>query len=73
MAHSRPALTHRDPPYLTGKEREVLRLTDGRPMREIAAELGIGLRTVKQYSDSLRRKYGVKQRWELTQYRKDAQ
>jgi DNA-binding NarL/FixJ family response regulator len=57
-----------DNPRLTNRERDVLKLTDGRPMNQIAAALNISERSVKQYSDSLRRKYGVERRWQLIPY-----
>lgn len=56
---------------LTEGERKVLAATDGRPLRVIAAELGMSERNVKYYSDALRHKFNVAQRWELVEKRRE--
>lgn len=50
---------------LTDKEKQILALTDGRPMSEIAKMVGLSTSGVKFHSDSLRKKLGVKDRWML--------
>lgn len=56
---------------LSDKQRQVLALTDGRTIEEIAAELGWLPRTVKYHSDVLRAKYGVKHRRQLIKYHQE--
>jgi DNA-binding NarL/FixJ family response regulator len=52
---------------LTNREREVLlRVAQGRLNKEIAAELGISVRTVEAHRDSLSRKLGVRNAAGLT-------
>lgn len=58
-------MTHTSTPILTKKERQVLARTDGRSIKEIADELGWPERTVKYYSDTLRKKLGVDARRHL--------
>lgn len=55
---------------LTDGEKKVLAATDGRPMHAIAAALGMSERNVKYFSDSLRHKFNVSQRWELVEKRR---
>lgn len=62
----------RDTVTLSDKQRQVLALTDGRTIEEIAAELGWLPRTVKYHSDVLRRKYGVEKRRQLIPYHQEA-
>jgi DNA-binding CsgD family transcriptional regulator len=53
-------------PHLTPREKQTLALTQaGFSIPEIADRLRVAERTAKHYSDSLRRKYGVRHRREL--------
>jgi DNA-binding CsgD family transcriptional regulator len=54
---------------LTAREVQVLRLVAaGHTSREIAGELGIGLRTVNTYREHLKEKLGISSVAELTRY-----
>lgn len=55
------ALRPTNEPTVTDREREVLQLiADGNTYPEVAAELGIGLETIRQYTRNLRAKLGAK-------------
>jgi DNA-binding NarL/FixJ family response regulator len=55
-----------DEPKLTGREMQVRGLIlRGMVHKEIAAELGISLRTVKHHACTLYKKYGVNSRGKL--------
>lgn len=62
---ARPALLE----LLTGREREVLEgIARGRTNKEIAAELGIGYRTVETHRESLMKKLQIRTVAELTRF-----
>jgi DNA-binding NarL/FixJ family response regulator len=50
---------------LTEKQKQVLRLTDGRTIDEIASALGWSPRTVRYYNDVLMHKFNVRARRHL--------
>lgn len=50
---------------LTDRQKEVLALIDGRPDKEIAANLGISIRTVKAHIAVLKKKLAVDKKWKL--------
>lgn len=57
-------------PHLTGREKDTLALIEY-PIPEIARRLEIGERSAKQYVDFLRMKFGVREKWELIDKRRD--
>jgi len=57
------------PPSLTARETEVLRLiAQGLPNRQIASQLGLGLRTVESHVSNLLGKLGLASRTEAALY-----
>ncbi|MBL8202596.1 MAG: helix-turn-helix transcriptional regulator [Blastocatellia bacterium] len=51
---------------LTARECQILQtLSNGKPQKHCAAELGISPRTYEKQVDSLRRKLGVTRTWEI--------
>lgn len=58
-----------DDPKLTSREREVLQmLAEGRPNREVAAELHISVKTVETHRSNILKKLGFKSAADLARY-----
>ena len=65
LARSNPAATPRPAATLTEREADVLKLlSEGMPNKRIAAELGLGVRTVEGYVSTVLGKLGVTSRTE---------